>query len=409
MKKEKTGLYFGLVSFSGLGGFQEKMLSELLDEEIQVRGVHFADGKIYGSVSPLDYYRTADIARKNGVKLRAEKRSGLYFTLLKYRMRIGLYIGFLLFVAILSAEQTRVHDISITGDVQRAQVLKILEECGITEGAPKSSLNMSRAEHRLMLEVDNAAWVDVSCEGFRVSVRVEKGIEMPEMEDKLPRNVVASRPAKIVRQIVRKGASVVNNGSGVNTGDMLVSGTVPDGNEKVLLVRSDAEIIGEWSETQEFFVPFTETVNVADGEKKIFKWLILGDDEYPLFFGKASAENSLYSEEKSCVRIFGQNTPMMIKTGTFTAYTEKTVTRSPEAATSELRKQKETFEQNFYSDYEIIDVTEKFFPADDGIRLVLEYTLQGDIAKPVTIEYDNTELPPVSIDTSDKTESQADN
>lgn len=407
MKTEKTGLNFGLVSFSGLGGFQEKMLSELLGSEIRVYGVRFAEGKIYGAVSPFDYYRTAETARKYGVKLRAEERHGLYFTLLRYRRRIGLYMGFLVFVAMLAVLQTRVQDISITGDVHKAQVLNILEDCGITVGAPTASLNVSRAEQKLMLEVENCAWVDVSCVGFRVNVRVEKGVEKPEIEDKQPRNIVASRPAQIVRQIVRNGASVVNNGSGVNTGDLLVSGTVPDGRDKILFVRSDAEIIGEWTETQEFFVPFTETVSVADGDKKVFKWLILGDDEYPLFLGKAVSDNSLYVEETSLVRIFGQETSMLIKTGTFTEYTEKTITRSPEAAASELKKQKENFEQNFYSDYEIIDVVEKFYPAEDGVRLELEYTLQGDIAKPVTIEYDDTELPPVSIDNTDKTESQA--
>lgn len=397
----KTGMNFGLVSFSGLGGFQEKMLSELLDNEIRVYNVRFADGEIYGAVSPLDYYRTAETARKYGVKLRAKERRGAYFTLLKYRRRIGLYLGFVLFCAMLTAFQSQVQDISINGDVRKAQVLNILEECGIGIGAPTSSLNISRAEQMLMLGIENCAWVDVSCVGFRVNVQVEKGIEKPEIEDKQPRNIVASRPAQIVRQVVRDGMSVVNNGSGVNTGDLLVSGTVPDGRDKIMFVRSDAEMIGEWSETREFFVPYTETVNVADGEQKIFKWLVLGDDEYPLFWGKAEAENSLYKEEKSVVRVFGQETSMLIKTGTFTEYTEKTITRSPEAATSELRKQKENFERNFYSDYEIKDVTEKFYPTDDGVRLELEYTLQGDIARPVVIEYDDTELPPVSTDNSE--------
>lgn len=397
----KTGMNFGLVSFSGLGGFQEKMLSELLDNEIRVYNVRFADGEIYGAVSPLDYYRTAETARKYGVKLRAKERRGAYFTLLKYRRRIGLYLGFVLFCAMLTAFQSQVQDISINGDVHKAQVLNILEECGIGIGAPTSSLNISRAEQMLMLGIENCAWVDVSCVGFRVNVQVEKGIEKPEIEDKQPRNIVASRPAQIVRQVVRDGMSVVNNGSGVNTGDLLVSGTVPDGRDKIMFVRSDAEMIGEWSETREFFVPYTETVNVADGEQKIFKWLVLGDDEYPLFWGRAEAENSLYKEEKSVVRVFGQETSMLIKTGTFTEYTEKTITRSPEAATSELRKQKENFEQNFYSDYEIKDVTEKFYPTDDGVRLELEYTLQGDIARPVVIEYDDTELPPVSTDNSE--------
>lgn len=396
----KTGMNFGLVSFSGLGGFQEKMLSELLDNEIRVYDVRFADGEIFGAVSPLDYYRTAETARKYGVKLRAKERRGPYFTLLKYRRRIGLYLGFVLFCAMLSAFQSQVRDISISGDVRKAQVLNILDECGIGIGAPTYSLNISRAEQMLMLGIENCAWVDVSCVGFRVNVQVEKGIEKPEIEDKQPRNIVASRPAQIVRQVVRDGMSVVNNGSGVNTGDLLVSGTVPDGRDKIMFVRSDAEMIGEWSETREFFVPYTETVNIADGEQKIFKWLVIGDDEYPLFWGRAEANNSLYKEEKSLVRVFGQETSMLIKTGTFTEYTEKTITRSPEAATAELRKQKENFEQNFYSDYEIKDVTEKFYPTDDGVRLELEYTLQGDIARPVVIEYDPAELPPLSTDNS---------
>lgn len=398
MKKEKTGPYFGRVGFSGLGGFQEKMLSELLEADVQVHRIRFSDGRISGEVSPFDYYKTAKAARKNGVKLRAMKRSGLYFTLLKYRARTGLYAGCLVFAAVIAIGQTNVRDISITGDVRKAQVMDILGECGITIGAPTDGLNISRAEHKLMLEVDNCAWADVSCVGFRVNVTIKKGVEKPEIEDNTPRNIVAVRPAQIVRQIVRNGASVVENGSGVNTGDLLVSGTVPDGGEHILLVRSDAEIIGEWRETQEFFVPFNETINVAEGERKVFKYLILGDDEYPLFFGRAFAENSLYSEETSHVRLFGQNTPMLLRTAAYTAYTEKSITRSPEAATSELKKQKENFERNFYSGYEIIDVTEKFFPAEDGIRLVLEYTLQGNIAKAVPIEYNDIELPPVSID-----------
>lgn len=386
MKSEKTGLYFGSVEFSGFGGFQEKMLSQLLENGVAVKKVTFSEGRIIGFVSPLDYFKTAEIARKNGVKLRAKKRGGLYFTLSKYRFRAGIYVGILVFLMLISIKQTQIRDIKITGDVAHGQIMQILEECGIKKGAFADSLSLSKAEYKIMLDVENCAWTDVSCEGFRVNVRVEKGVEMPELEDGLPRNVVAARPAKIVRQVVRKGASVLNNGSGVNTGDLLVSGTVPDGRDKVLFVRADAEIIGEWNETAEFFVPYTETVSVANGEKKVFKYLVLGDDEYPLFFGRAFAENSVYTEETQLVMMFGEPTPLKIKSGVFTAYTSQNITRSPESAASELRKQKENYERNFYSDYDIIAVEEKFLPEETGIRLILEYTLQGDIAKPVVIE-----------------------
>lgn len=406
MKKNKIkGLRLGYVEFSGLGGYREKMISELLEDGIAVRNIEFSDGMISGAVSPLDYYRVSETARRNGVRLRAGKRRGLYFTLSRYRTRVGLCVGFVIFIMFIALWQTSVHSISIEGDAPRSQVMKILEECNIRIGADTDTLELSKAEHRIMAEVEDCAWTDVSCEGFRVTVVVEKGVEKPPIEDNAPRNIVASRPAMIVRQVARQGASVVENGSGVNTGDLLVSGTVPDGRDHILLVRADAEIIGEWTETEEFFVPYNETISIANGEQKTFKYLVFGDDVYPLFFGKAGADNSLYTEETSIVKFLGQNTAFKIKKGIYTAYTSQNITRSPDDAISELLRQKQDFEENFYSEYEIINAEERYYPQEDGIRLSVEYTLQGDIAKPVPIEMGDMSIPESPV-TSGPSEAQ---
>lgn len=384
--KKVRGLRLGYVRFTAIGGYLESMLSELFEEGVAVRNVGFSDGELSAAVSPLDYYRTARAARRHGVRIRAGERRGIYFMLSRYRTRAGLCAGALLFLLVISLWQTSVRSITIEGDVPKTQIMRILEECNIRLGASVDDLEMSRAEHRIMAEVEDCAWTDVSCEGFRVNVRVETGVEKPEMEDDAPRNIVAARSAMIVRQIPRKGASVVENGSGVNVGDLLVSGTVPDGRDRIMLVRAEAEIIGEWTETREFFVPYNETISLANGEQKTFKYLVCGSDEYPLFFGKAGAENSLYTEETSRVKLFGQGTAFKIKTGVYTAYTSLDITRSPDDVLSELQKQREGFEENFFSEYEITNAEERFYPQNDGIRLVIDYTLQGDIAKPSAIE-----------------------
>lgn len=376
------GLRLGYVEFSGLGGYCEEMISELLEDGVSVRNIKFSEGEISGAVSPWDYYKLAKTARRNGVRIRAGKRRGIYFTLAKYRTRVGLCFGFLIFLLFIAMWQTSVHSIKIEGDVPRSQIMKILDECGIRLGASIDSLNTSKAEHRIMAEVEGCAWTDVSCEGFRVLVRVESAVEKPEMEDNFPRNIVASRSAMIVRQVARKGVSVVENGSGVAKGDLLVSGAVPDGRDHVLLVRADAEIIGEWRETEEFFVPYTETISLANGEQKVFKYLVYGDDVYPLFTGKAGAEDSLYSEETRIVKFLGAETPFKMKYGIYTAYTYREITRSPDDVLSELRKRKENHENNFFGEYEIINAEERFYPQEDGIRLVIDYTLQGNIAVP---------------------------
>lgn len=394
MKNKKIrGLHMGYVRFSGIGGYIEKMLSELLEDGVAVRNVEFTNGGLNAAVSPLDYFRTAKAARRNGVRIRAGERRGIYFTLSRYRTRVGLCVGALLFLFVISLWQTSVRAITIEGDVPKTQIMQILDDCNIRLGASVDALEMSKAEHRIMAEVEDCVWTDVSCEGFRVNVRVEKGVEKPEMEENAPRNIVASRSAMIVRQIPRMGASVVENGSGVNAGDLLVSGTVPDGRDHIMLIRADAEIIGEWTETREFFVPYNETISLANGERRVFKYLVYGDDEYPLFVGKAGAENSLYTEETSVVKLLGQNTAFKIKSGIYTAYTSKDITRSPDDVLSELQKQRKSFEENFFSEFEITNAEERFYPQDDGIRLVIDYTLQGDIAKPVPIETGDMSMP----------------
>lgn len=380
------GLYSGRVSFTGWGGFQEKLLTELLEQEIPLRGVRMNGGIISGDMSPLDYYRASEIARKNGVRLKAGRRRGIYFTLSRYSRRIGLYVGLLVFMAILTFHQSRIESIVVEG-APEGEILPILAKYGITEGADKAGLFTDLAEYDIKMNVENVAWADVSLVGNRIFAHVEYGTEVPEMEDNSkPRNLIASRAAVVVGQTVRKGASVLLTGSGVQKGGLLVSGTVFDGGEHILFVRADAEVIGEFHETREFFVPYSETLHIPDGEQTTFTSLVLREDVYPLYFGKAYVEDAVYSEETQLVFFGGKEMPFKLKKGTFTAYRNVDVTRSAEECTNELRKQRQDYEENFFSDYEITACEEKYFPEEEGIRLAAEYTLRGNIAVPQEIE-----------------------
>lgn len=399
------GLALGFVEFSGIGGFQESFVSELLDSGVKLRNVRMSGGRITGAVSPLSYRLAAVTAKKHGVRLRAGKRGGIYFTALRYSRRAGLYVGLMLFFLILSLGKSTVSDIRITGDAPTAQIIEILAECGIERGVPRSGLKLSLAEQRIMLEVDDVAWVDVSCVGCRVLVEVHSGTPAPEIFDPTtPCNLVASRDAQIIAATVRKGKLVTEIGSGVQKGGLLVSGTVSDGGSSMLYLHSNAEIIGEFTETEEFFVPYSETIRLPNGEETEYKYLVFGDDIYPLFFGEAYAEDCLYSEQTEKVELFGAETPFKLITGTFTKYTDVEVTRSDDDCIYELKKLKADFEENFFSDYEIVSAIEKCLPEEEGIRLVVEYTLRGDIAEVQPIEVDLSGITPTETAEADSTE-----
>lgn len=49
-------------------------------------------------------------------------------------------------------------------------------------------------------------------------------------------------------------------------------------------------------------MPYKETLRLPEGETAEYRWLVYGDDEYPLFFGGAAMEDSVYSEETEADR-----------------------------------------------------------------------------------------------------------
>lgn len=214
-------------------------------------------------------------------------------------------MGFLAFVMLTALSGSRIQDIEIVSSgtvtaAQRSHIMSILGECGLTEGSSARRLENSTtaAERRILLEIPEAAWVDVTCVGFRLEAAVEMGTPAPEMLDSdAPCNLVASRAAAVVSHVVRDGVLVADTGSGVPEGGLLVSGTVADAAGNVILKHASAEIIGEYTETREFFVPYKETLRLPEGETAEYRWLVYGDDEYPLFFGGAAMEDSVYSEE----------------------------------------------------------------------------------------------------------------
>lgn len=392
MPHKKRGLPYGSVEFSGFGGFPEKMASELLRQGVQLRRVRFGDGTISGAVSPMDYWLTAKTAQKCGVRIRSGKRRGLYFSVMRYSRRAGLYVGFLTFLTIISMGSSHIQDIVVEGSggitpSQRSRVMTILEECGIKRGVPARGLNIATAERRMMLEIPEAAWTDVSCVGFRVKATLELATPKPDMPElDAPCNLVASRGAKVIGHTVRDGTLVAETGSGVPAGGLLVSGVVTDSAGNVTLKHASADIIGEFTESREFFVPYNETVSTADGGQTEFRWILAGGDEIPLFWGEAAVPDSVYHEETEVLSLFGHEIPLKLRRGVFTKLRQHDVTRSADDCLAELERLQSDFEQNFYGEYEIYSCDETAVPEQDGIRLTAVYTLRGNIAEERVIE-----------------------
>jgi hypothetical protein len=170
-------------------------------------------------------------------------------------------------------------------------------------------------------------------------------------------------------------------GSGVNRGDVIVSGLVVDGAGNVIFSHADAKIIAECVEEAEFFEPFVTHERVRNGKVTKNDFIVFLGKSFPLFINDAAHEQAAYHEETRAPRFLGLRLPWRQKTAVYTHYDVVEVERSRVQTLELLQKQIEQYRENFFADEEIILWDEEYFPGDDGISVKVRIIYRTDIAQ----------------------------
>ena len=89
---EAASLWAG-VRFTARNGSPEALLTDAAGQGLHLYGVFSLPGGFYGHCAAWQYRRLAALARHRRVRLRVEKRKGLYFLLRPLLRRKGLWTG----------------------------------------------------------------------------------------------------------------------------------------------------------------------------------------------------------------------------------------------------------------------------------------------------------------------------
>lgn len=387
MKKRTSKVSFGYVRFQCLGGFQEKFLTSLISDNIQLFDIRQEKGKLSALAYPRDYEHIARTAVKYKVRIKAAQRKGLYFFLRKYRKRWGIVVGTLSCLAIILGLSQFVWDIRVSGNetVSENEILGVLEKEGLMPGAGRFGFDTRICELKTQNAIRELSWISVEREGSRVYVKVGEAIEHeePEIPTDTPCNIVSDCDGQLVGAIVRHGVLQTTVGSGVRKGQLLVSGTVNDNAGKLLYVHSDGDLTVRTEQTEEFYLPFKATVKTADGKQINKSYLVIGGFSVPIPWESGSVESDdyKYTEDTYNISFFGLNTPFKIRKGIYTAYTEKNYTYTNRDVIERLEKMKQDYEDNFLSEAKIVTAEKTFTPDDNGIKLTVKYTVDKKFGK----------------------------
>lgn len=293
----------GSVKILICGSSYDRFLNLCAFHGIQIRSLLPTENAYTAELSIRDFRRLRPIVRKSHVRIHILKRQGLPFFIHKYRKRRLYLVGIaaaLLFMIWLSSH---IWNITIEGNISQTDdiLFEYLDQNGILHGMPKSQVDCKELADQIRSSFSQFSWVSVKLKGTRLLIQVKEGIQLETDEasstafadtsdnKQLPiaSSLAASASGIISSIYVRKGVPLVETGTEVEPGTLLVSGAVPiydDSGTRISwqYVTADADIVIQTKLPYEDEVLFHAEQKYYTGQEQTVYQLQLGTQLFAL-------------------------------------------------------------------------------------------------------------------------------
>lgn len=372
------------VDFRAEGVFCEKLLTEAMKNGLGISFPRKSGYTMRGTVQAAEYRSLCKIARRLGLKMRIEKKHGIYFTLKRHRDKIGFAAGAIFAAAVVLFLNLFVWEINISGNkaVSSEEIMATLANSGLKTGTLRTAHDVRKIEWNIMNDNKEIAWATVNIQGCCVNVVVSETRREAEMkyDDDKPVNIIAAKYGVIRKMDVFDGQGVVKVGDAVMKGDLLVSATFEDRHGKLTLKHSRARVMAEtdYEITVEF--PLEQVIETTGGVKKSVKGIEIMGLSIPLGSSRGCEELPAEKEGKELYFLWVR-LPIKELCTKYFAVKQNTITYTAEQAKGgafQLLKQRETEEMN---EMEIISRTVQEKIADGKYIITATYDCIMNIAQ----------------------------
>lgn len=246
----------GYIVFNAEGGFPDRFINLCTRNSIPLWNIQNIGGKIKAATTVNGYLDMKKTAKMSGMKIRAEKKSGLVFLLKKNKKRVGILIGLIsAFLLILLLSQF-VWTVSVVGnsELDTDFILSEYEKLGVKVGMPVFKLDNKEVADQALQTIDGIVWTAVNRKGTAVVIEVREAKEKPEIYDgETPSNVIASEDGLVLSVDLLSGNAEIKAGSAVTKGDLLISGVIKHKDGKEIIGHGAGYVKGLVKRNEEFF------------------------------------------------------------------------------------------------------------------------------------------------------------
>lgn len=375
---EAASLWAG-VRFTARNGSPEALLTDAAGQGLHLYGISSLPGGFCAHCAAWQYRRLAALARHRRVRLRVEKRKGLYFLLRPLLRRKGLWVGLATWGLVLVWLQGLIWaiDYSSLTTGQQARASAVLRSCGLQPGTVVIEELLRTGEYAL-LESGEFSWASLNFEKGRLAVEAAPAHARPEIAAGTLHGLRAKCNGTVLRTNLASGTMLVVPGQTVEVGQGLIGTARSERDGTLIFVPAAGTVVAqlEWETNQS--IPLAETLPQLTGENKT---------NYRLFFAEHSAAlpSSVLDGDGLCrtrhlqLEVFGLPLPCAVEETTFYAQQQKTLYRTEAQALTLARLQGLRALHDAFPDADIFARREECTVQEDTLHYNAVYTVAADI------------------------------
>ena len=371
-------LGFLVVKISGENS--EKFINLVAANGINIWNLYWKSGSIYGNVSINNFLKLFSIRHQAKCKISIIKRYGLTNKTKKYKKRLGLFLGAIIFVSTLYFLTNFIWVINVNGNtaITTQSIKANCSKLGIEEGVFKSKISSKYDAQRLQLTQNEVSWCSFNIEGCVLNINITESKRTDRETRKNPCNLKATIDGRITKIDVTNGEVKIKVGDVVSKGDLLVSGVTQNASSTVF-VHSSGEIIAETKREFSAQGNFEQMQRLETNNEYNRKTIEFFGVKIPLYLGNIKKPSNYEFAVKN-FKLFGNKIPIKIASEKYILTEEKTINyTSAELENILLKKIENQVEKfNFLTAEK---VSEEVITTDKGILLKVTYNCTENIAK----------------------------
>lgn len=239
----------GYVIIEVYGSDLERFLNICVRRKLDISNAQRnADGTITLHISASDFRQLRPVAFKTKTRVRILEKYGLHNIRKSYKKFYGFASGIAFAILFFALTSQYIWVVEINGVYYSdyEQIAEILASDGIYTGAKKKNIKEKAIiKQNLVNATDTISWAWVYIEGAKARVEIyEKNLPSIPMRSNEPCDIVAARDGFVEQITTISGNDLVQSGTAVEQGDIIISGKVPvfkpyDEEERYIYVPSE--------------------------------------------------------------------------------------------------------------------------------------------------------------------------